>query len=481
MQPAEKIQENNTRRGDAGFTLVELLVTIVIVSLTLTAAVGLFNSMNRLSRVQLHAAELQQSVRVAQREIGQILQMAGRGSLAGNNDVGPAYDTPALSVRDNVGVSVRFPDREIALGTANPTAVTGTDILTVRGVFESSVWHLNYTDIARFDPVAQTLTVGSRTPTGIPQDLRPIKDACDPPSGGSARPEALVLVNAADESEYAVVELDCTTTGHAAIPDDFDPELAYFDVVVGYRTAADGGNAPEYQKLAPGQINPPLAVGTFNPSFVGLVEEYRFYVREHCRDADGAGEIECGDANAVPAHRFSMARMYPHTETPHAGDDQNLQIDVADGIFELQVALGFDSSYDGNGDINGFFAFDTDVLPGDGSVGDDDSVVEALSGATDDWMFNAVADDATLDARPWSPTGVPLDFSATQPQPHLYYVRLSTLGFAARPDRGYQAPVVPALENRVYTTDADDPLNGTAARRFRRELLQTVIDMRNLG
>ncbi|MEZ5332945.1 MAG: prepilin-type N-terminal cleavage/methylation domain-containing protein [Thermoanaerobaculia bacterium] len=473
----------SSRRRDRseGFTLVELLVTLVIVSLTLGAAITLFNQMNRLSRVQLHAAELQQSVRVAQREMGRVIQMAGRGGLAGTNNVGPAYDTPALSIRDNVGQSARFSEREIAIGTDEPVAVEGTDILTVRGVFDSSIWHLNYTDITKFDPVAQIVMVGNRTPTGIPQDLGPIKDACDPPDGGAARPEALILVNSANENSYAVLELDCSQTDHAAIPDTFDPEAPFQEIAVAYKLPASGGNAVEYQKLSPGEVLPNLASGTFNPSFLGLLEEYRFYVREQCRAGDGSGDVACDEAGAIPAHRLSMARMYPHTETPHAGDDDNLQIDVADSIFDLQLALGFDSSYDGNAAINGFFAFDADNDPGDGSEGDDDAIVESADGTSDDWMFNATGDAATLDSLPWSPTGDPLTFTASQPQPQIYYLRLSTLGFAARPDNRYSAPVVTGLEDRVYTTDPDDPLNGTVARNYRRELIQTVIDLRNLG
>lgn len=478
-------RQRRPQRG--GFTILEMLVTIVVVALTLGAAVGLFNSMNKLSRVQLHTAELQQSVRVAQREIGRMIQMAGRGGLSGYNNVGPALLTPALAVRDNVGEDGSFfTDRNIAEGVADsPQAVTGTDILTVRGAFDSSVFHVNYADRTKFDPGTGdggTIVLGNRTPTGIPQDLRPIKWACDPPEeGATARPEALVLVNAVNEENYAVVELDCSRTEHGAIPEAFVPGAPFTEYTIGFLSAADTGftYANQYAtRLTPNGANPDLT-GNFNPSFVALVEEYRFYVRERCgRYVNGVewAEAPCTADGAVPAHRFSMARMYPGTEVAHGGDDANLRLDVSDSIIDFQAALGFDSSYHADGGASqGFFTFDADNLGGD------DIVYEAANGTSDDWLFNGVADSQSsgshFQALPWSPP-VGGTFTGDQPQPHLYYVRVSTLGFTARPDRGYQAPLLDAIENHVVT---DDPLiNGEQARLFRRELLQTVIDLRNL-
>lgn len=471
--------ETPRRPARAGFTLIEMLVTIIVVALTLGAAVGLFNSMNKLSRVQLHTAELQQSVRVAQREVGRMIQMAGRGGLSGANNVGPALDTPALSVRDNVGADGSpFTDRNIAEGVADsPLAAEGTDILTVRGAFNSSIFHINYADRTKFDPGTGSggvILLGNRTPTGIPQDLRPIKWACTPPDEDppTARPEALVLVNAVNEENYAVVELDCDRTDHAGIPDAFDPGAPFAEFAVGFLSAADGGftYADKYAALTPNGANPVLT-GNFNPSFVALVEEYRYYVREQCRDRDGA-EVDCTDAGALPAHRFSVARMYPGTEVPHGGNDANLELDVSDSIIELQVALGFDSSYHPGGSSQGFFNFDAD------NQNADDVIYESAAGAADDWLFNG-DDGGELATLPWSPTGDPLAFTADQPQPRLYYVRVSTLGFTARPDRGYQAPLLDAIENRVLT--GEPHINGEEARLFRRELLQTVIDLRNLG
>jgi hypothetical protein len=386
--------------------------------------------------------------------------MAGRGGLAGENNVGVAFETPAVSVRDNVGLAAPFLAREVALDNADsPLAVEGTDILTIRGAFASSVFHLNYADRTRFNHVAKTILLGSHTPTNIPQDLTPIKEACDPSDGSAAKAEALVLVNAVNEESYAVVELDCARTDHGTIPETFDPATTWlnrFDVTIGYKVAADSPRAALYAKLTPDGANPlsidPEGEGGFNPSFMGLLEEYRFYVREQCRAVEGSPLDECPEELGEPVgreapvadHRLSMARMYPNTSEPHGGNVQNLRLDLADSIFDLQVALGFDSSYMDGGSEDGFFTADA---PNDGP---DDVIYEAADGAADDWLFNGAGDVEThFDALPWTPffDGTSFTFTETQPQPRLYYLRVTTLGFTARPDRGYQAPLVDRIEN----------------------------------
>jgi hypothetical protein len=60
----------------------------------------------------------------------------------------------------------------------------------------------------------------------------------------------------------------------------------------------------------------------------------------------------------------------------------------------------------------------------------------------------------------------------------LHYVRISTLTRTTRPDWKYQAPVIPALEDRSYALD--DTMNSELARQYRRRTLQTTIDLRNL-
>ncbi|HEX2644976.1 MAG TPA: hypothetical protein VHU81_18400, partial [Thermoanaerobaculia bacterium] len=90
-------------------------------------------------------------------------------------------------------------------------------------------------------------------------------------------------------------------------------------------------------------------------------------------------------------------------------------------------------------------------------------IVEAADGRLDDWLFNSATDNPADPA--WSGA-------------LLYYIRLSTLARTDRRDKEYQAPVLARVEDRAYV--AAHRFNLRNDRMFRRRLLQTVVDMRNL-
>ena len=110
--------------------------------------------------------------------------------------------------------------------------------------------------------------------------------------------------------------------------------------------------------------------------------------------------------------------MIPGTELGHDDDDANLTLDLADDIFDLQVALGFDTDYDSAGSGVGSFDDDADAL------GVDDVFYEGTTDnarATDDWLGNSSTDN---------PAAAQYRVNAAIPaRPvRLYYVRISTLG-----------------------------------------------------
>jgi hypothetical protein len=59
--------------------------------------------------------------------------------------------------------------------------------------------------------------------------------------------------------------------------------------------------------------------------------------------------------------------------------------------------------------------------------------------------------------------------------PRLYYVRLNTLARIQSQVRHFAAPQIQRIENSPLANTNTD-----AERRFRRQLLQTTIDLRNL-
>ncbi|MGD2116106.1 MAG: PilW family protein [Acidobacteriota bacterium] len=183
-----------------------------------------------------------------------------------------------------------------------------------------------------------------------------------------------------------------------------------------------GTHTEEYLDLSPqGAFPPNLRTVTA----VGILEEYRYYVR----DVD-------------PAPRLSRARLYPGTGTAYADDASNLRADIADNILDLQVALGVDRNAD--------------------------EVVTDNEDDADDWLFNA-AGDSPADTAVWNQPGQP-----------LYYVRISTLARTDRLDPRYVSPPIAAIEDRVYDEPETPAQADRLDRSYRRRLLQTVVDLRNL-
>src|SRR6185436_703331 len=120
-------------RRAAGFTVVELAVSLLVMAVVTLGMLALFDFSNRLSNVQTNVAEMQQSQRIAQQDVIRMVRMAARGPLPlGLPPVGMT-----LSVWSQVPVGTRIG------GPGTPEVLEGTDILTVRGVFGSPVYQVN--------------------------------------------------------------------------------------------------------------------------------------------------------------------------------------------------------------------------------------------------------------------------------------------------------------------------------------------------
>ena len=67
--------------SQAGFSLVELLIAMLIGVQILIAAAIAFDFNNKLAITQTQITDLQQSLRVAQHDMSRLVRMAGRGNL----------------------------------------------------------------------------------------------------------------------------------------------------------------------------------------------------------------------------------------------------------------------------------------------------------------------------------------------------------------------------------------------------------------
>jgi hypothetical protein len=421
----------------AGFSVVELTISMLVLVIVMLGMLSLFDFANRLSGVQTNVADMQQSLRIAQQDVIRTVRMAGRGPV-------PLAQPPAgiaAAVWDQVPAGTRIG------GAGTPLAVPGTDILTVRGVFGSPVYQVNAARDEAFEikkvPGGFTgkVIVENQTPTSIPQDLGALRDAVLSGLEDVTRPrERLVLVAAQSTEIWVVAALDpakSTVTAtqaelaFTAVPLD-DP--AYFDI------SSIAPKVTDVEKDVP------------SVAYVGVLEEHRFYVRQIFDVApNGTQDV---------AHRFSRARVFPGTDRPWRGrgdaagvadpDHPSWSMDVADNIMDLQVALAFDTPRGGG------------RMTDDGNdTGDDDRIFESADGTNDDWLFN---DNQPVDPLQWA-------------NQQLYFIRLTTLARTDRRDAGYQSPELVRLENHDLTTSR---FNTRTDRMFRYRPLQTLIDMRNL-
>jgi type II secretory pathway pseudopilin PulG len=429
------------RPGQRGFTLIEVAVSLIVTVVVLLGVLALFDFSNRLTRAQTNVSDMQQSLRVAQSDALRMIRMAGAGGLPAWTGTPPNTVPVAVAVQNNVIAGTKIG------GGGSPEIVPGSDVLTIRGVFTSDVYQVNTVGGATFTltpsidaPTAGTLVLSTTGPAGSSQDLSVITDAIK-----KGRREGLVLVAKQDPGIWAVVELD---PGNSKLTDPSNITVA-FNITGGTHTA-------DYIKLSsiPGTY-PPGISGLSNAVSVGILEEYRFYVRrEYAVNGDNTSDL---------TPKLSRARVYPNTQTQWNDENEtdkeaNWKLDIADNIFDLQVALGYDTA-----------AKDpAAVACGGGTIAGDDlncAIYESADGENDDWMYNGEKNtDQALFAKS-----------------NLYYVRLTTLARTDRRDKDYQAPVLERVEDNFYDKPETSIFNSTNERMYRRRLLRTVIDMRNLG
>lgn len=415
-------------RRETGFTILELTVSLAVTVIILLAVLQLFDFSSKLSRVQSNVADMQQTQRVTHYELPKMIRMAGRGGLpAGNLPAGAA-----VAVADNV------PANTTIGGGGTETVVAGTDVLTIRGAFNFPVYMVERSatpSAFSYNSVTQRGTVRIYDlSAGTTQALAPLVDAIN-----NNRPEALLLVSAVNSATYVVVELDPAASVINLTP----PAPTLPNVLVGFRFGG-GTNTAAYRNFTssgPGVFPPTMSAAGAELAYVSILEEYRYYLRDE-------REIP-GDATSDLVRRLSRAQTYPGTNTPYRNLAANWTVDIADNVLDLQIALGVNT-------LNGGCA----IVNGGGNP--NCTIAETANGANDDWLYN---DNQAVVPATWA-------------NADLYYVRLNTLVRTDKRDRTYEAPLIARIENRDYTALTAN----TAAldRQFRRRVLQTVIDLRNL-
>jgi len=395
------------RDSESGFTLLEALVALVVMIVVLVGLLSLLQLNSRVAKAQINVAGMQQSLRVAHATMIRELRMTGRGGLPAFRPATGTYDGIFLPQGLAVGVRNNVQPGTPIGGAGSPDVLAGTDVLTIRGVFTAPLYQINAAEDGVIGNTgADKIIIRGLSPGGLEQPLDALEAAIQ-----SGLPEALLLIGSADDSIQAVVEL----TGGAEVDGGWQ---------VNFTTA--GTHGAQYLHLSPNGEFPSTLTSV---AAVGILEEYRYYVRD-----------------AAPAPRLAVARFYPGTDAEYGGAGAgNLAVDVADNIIDLQLALGIDRNLSG-------------------------AIDEAENALDDDWLFNAEDDDPDPDeTAEWN-----------QPDRRLFYLRITTLARTDRIDLDYLSPPIEAIEDHVYG-EAEAPAAGEELeRKYRRRLLQTVVDLRNV-
>ena len=421
------------RQKVSGYSLAELLISLLFLSLIIIGTLTLIDTSNRLAVGQINRSDMQQSARVAQRDIIRRIRMLGRGGLPSMMPPGSAAVPAGMVLPQGLAVSIMNNAQSQSIGTN--AIVEDTDALRVRGVFSTPVYLVNYTDSNSFsfDQVAGTGTVILRsvTPIGnVDQDVEPLLDLVSPdPDDPTPVAEALLLSSPFDDRIWAVVELDLSTSSSVE-----DAVSGVTTVTLGFRTTGTT-NAPLMTLLS--------TDGTFpidNLPVVGsvaILEEYIYYLRD-----DAGGPV------------LSRAQVFPGTTTAYRNQPQNLNVDIAENVVDLQIALGFD-------------------------LDDDGEVLETVNGEGDEWLLNAPFTADNPAAAPWSAALV-------DPTMRLRYLRIETLTQSEQREKHHLSPLIISIGDQEYgpthplNDPGIDPSSYEGNRKFHREVLRTDIDLRNM-
>lgn len=414
---------------DRAMSLLELMIASALMLATIAGIAAFLQQAAGIASSERGGIDLQQNRRGAEREITRSLLLAGRGGLpAGRKLPNPAPPTPppyrlpaglALRVDNNVPAGRRI----IESDGVSPQVATGSDVLTVRAV-TGSLYRLDKLAISRDSATAVTgqLVV----PRRAGQDLADLEQLL-----AEKEPLALLIGSAADIDTYGVAEL---------VADDSRIEtgrivLAFVFYEPGNPASEPGRPAKTYAELGPEGVFP-LELYRQDAATVGILRELRYYIR-HQEPAEVPLGEDAGD-------RLARAELYPGLERAAGDDDENLKLDIAYGVVDLQVALAFDTSAGGL------------LAAGDG-------LLETADGVGDDWLWNA-------------PGEVPTDPPFAGISPWAFQeVEVTLLARSPYPERSQRAAPIERLGDRVPSE-----LNSEAARRYRRSAASWRVQPRNL-
>jgi Tfp pilus assembly protein PilW len=484
------------RKRSNGFSLVELLVSLVIVIVFFTAMMAMFDRSARFNKVEQGVTDSQQNVRFASYQMAREIRMARVGGLAVTNSVIPIFNNaPAGSVFKTKAVG----------GTDHPVR-TNTDAVEIRGVMDSPLFALNPGSFPGSATSAsdQTITIVGQTAAGYynnkaldPCYSRDASNACQQ-NGPDSFKDFMNALSARD-SAIAVAAGAQNATGTYLLPIDLLDTTGNYDVAtlktvnLSSLTASAGQTitltvnfSSSVAKAYNADGTTAVTIGT--PLHAGLIDDLVYFVHDGAEGSETTAVIDPQKTHPV----LSVARRYvPLGGGAAVFDVQGLAEDVED----MQVAYGIDAYTGGAPPL-------TSASPGPDGVVYPQEYIDATTGivipststAADEWFPNARSSSATdtitvggvqyLDSSGSNDivnaAKYPLMF-ASATNVLLRALKIAIVAKATNPDSqapGFRGP------GAFGIAVMDDPLGGnpvSTTNPYHRRVIDLAVNMRNFG
>jgi len=479
------------RRSSAGFTLVEMIVVVLLLSVAMLGILAVFDASARINKSETDVADAQGAVRYGVYQMTRAIRMAGSGGLFVTQAVlnmkdpqlgGMTIINTVAGSYDNVGAGTTVTNTQ---GTAMPVR-PGTDMIEVRGVLQSPLLAFD-SDNANGCQGASNTCVGAvdvdvkaTTNLGHVNDdagNRPQFSAIDAyTAGATAGLPMMVLVTSNIDIHSGCSGIPTPqrypqalyNVGVITAPTSLVTSQSFGSVDFSYNTG--GFRVIEYDNENPQDsatilgYNYPSAIK--NPlRGVGILDDFLFFIDNTDPQHPGLAQgIRRGAA-------FDVVR-------------------IADDVEDMQVAYGVDgqdpatSPPDGKVSRYSLPSPPDDPDPDVSTVANDDEWVPNVDGETALTPDQFQADNgATLTTPPFAHGGA-------QPAAHcplLHAVMISLIAKGRDPDptykadgsRGFRVMNSPVSINPPYPDTAVYPTPAAAEPHFRRRIQTLKINLRN--
>jgi type II secretory pathway pseudopilin PulG len=427
-------------RGESGLTLIETLITLVVLTVVMLGLYALLDSSNKLAKQETNVAEAQQSVRIGISEVTRVIRQGRVGGLFIANAV--------LPIENNSpgGAGSKLTD----ITGVDHFVRTGTDVIGVRGIISGDKYGLSTGDVTCGGSCATTnaMTVTIRSTSSVGVVNFPSEDA--PSIIGKTRPFYFVV---ADSS----TEMITTGSGSYLVPVYYvgrvnaTTGIWYTKTADTFTFVMDPSDAGA-RKLGAAT---PSAISLDKPYSGGVVDEIRFFVDE-------------GDTDKSSSTIDTHPSLAEATFDPLTG---NWEIQpLIEDVEDFQVAYGVDG-------IN--------ATPHDHGISP--AVYDASGTNLDEWVGNVaneVSASLPLTADPKRVEAF-IDSSfpsgPTSPVPAVATLRSVMVGLvvkSADPDIRYNGPGAQgfSLLDSTAKSFSDAALTG---RTYRRRLQRFAVSLRN--